>query len=107
MQILIVVAITLAGVVGDYFLKLAGSGSHYIELKWFFAGALIYASTSAGWFFIMKYMKLSTLGVVYAVTIVISLAIMGSLFFKESLSAYEIIGIFLGIISILLLGRFL
>ncbi len=106
MTFLAVIAITVVGLFGDYFLKLSGSGSRYIDWKFFLLGALIYSSTAIGWFFVMKHMKLGALGVVYAITIVAGLAAMGTIFFKESLSWYEVIGIGLGILSIVLLARF-
>ena len=100
------ILLALIGVVADFFIKLAGSGSKYIELKWFVLGALIYALTSFGWFYVMKHIKLSTLGVFYAVSTIIFLVIVGVFYFKEELRFYEGLGIFLGIISLILLWRF-
>lgn len=106
MPILIVIGLSLVGVLGDYFLKVAGNGEKYIDWKWFVVGAIIYSSTAIGWFFVMKYIKLSTLGIVYATTTVLALTIIGILLFKESLNGYEVVGIIAGIISIILLSRF-
>jgi drug/metabolite transporter (DMT)-like permease len=106
MPVLMIVILSLIGVLGDYFLKLGGSGDKYIDWKWFVLGALIYSSTAIGWFFVMKYIKLGSLGIIYATTTVIALTIVGVFFFKETLSIYEIIGIVAGVASILLLARF-
>lgn len=104
---LVIIGLSLIGVLGDYFIKLAGINQNkYIELKWFIVGFLIYSSTAIGWFFVMKHIKLSTLGVIYGVTTVIALTLVGILFFKEHLSIYEIIGIIAGVSSIILLSRF-
>jgi len=95
------------GVLGDYFIKMSGdSKTKYIDLKWFIIGFVLYASTAIGWFFVMKNIKLSTLGVIYGVTTIIALTIVGVLFFKEHLNIYEIIGIIAGVSSIILLSRF-
>jgi len=104
---LIVVGLSLIGVLGDYFIKLSGSNEvKYIDIKWFVIGFIVYASTAIGWFFVMKHIKLSTLGVIYGVTTVVALTAVGVFFFKEHLNTYEIIGIIAGVSSIVLLSRF-
>ena len=77
--------------IGDFFINLAGEGKKFIELKWFVIGFLIYSSTLFGWFFAMKNVKLATAGIFYAVSIVIFLTIIGTLYFKEPINIYEII----------------
>lgn len=106
MQILFVVLISLVGVLGDYILKLAGSGSKYVDVKLFVIGTIVYASTAVGWFFVLKHIKLGSLGLIYATTTIIALSIVGMVFFKESYTPYEITGLLLGLISIILLARF-
>jgi len=104
--ILIIIGLSLVGVLGDYFLKLSGDSEKYINLKWFIIGLMVYSSTAIGWFFIMKHIKLSTLGVIYGVTTVIALTVVGIFFFKENLSIYEILGLIAGVSAIILLSRF-
>ena len=94
------------GVLGDFFIKLAGNGIKYINWPYFIIGLLIYALTAIGWFYVMKHLELNILGIFYSLTTVILLFIIGTLFFKEHVNNYELIGIVLGIISILLLSRF-
>jgi small multidrug resistance pump len=103
---LLVIFLAGVGVLGDYFIKLSGSGSKYIIYHKFFIGMFIYSLSSIGWFFAMKHMKLGVLGVFYSLTTVILLAIVGAIFFRENLSIYDFIGIILGIISIIILARF-
>jgi len=104
---LIVIGLSLIGVLGDYFIKLSGNSNiKYIDLKLFLIGLIVYSSTAVGWFFVMKHIKLGTLGVIYGVTTVIALAIIGVAVFKEHLNIYEIIGIVAGVSSIILLSRF-
>src|SRR3989344_5023061 len=100
MPVLVVIILSLIGVLGDYFLKLAGNGERYINYPLFILGAIVYSSTAIGWFFVMKHIKLGTLGIVYATTTVIALTFTGMIFFKESLNIYEIIGLIAGISSI-------
>lgn len=106
-HILLVIALSLIGVLADYFLKLAGMGEKYIIEKWLALGIGIFALLGFGWFFVMKHIKLSELGVIYATTTAVALAIVGVLFFKETLGTGEIIGLVAGLVSILLLGRFI
>lgn len=104
---LVVIGLSLVGVLGDYFIKLSGdSVVKYIDIKWFLIGLIVYSSTAIGWFFVMKHIKLSTLGVLYGVTTVVALTAVGILFFKERLNLYEIIGVIAGVSSIVLLSRF-
>ncbi len=105
-SLLLIVFLSLIGVIGDFFIKLSGSGTKFIELKWFIIGFVIYALTAFGWFYVMKNIKLATLGVFYAISTVIFLTIVGVFYFKEHLSVYEIVGIITGIISLILLGKF-
>lgn len=105
-HILIVIGLSLIGVLGDYFLKLSGNGEKYINWKWFVVGLLVYSSTAIGWFFVMKHIKLGTLGAVYATTTVLALVIVGFFLFKENMNYYEITGLIMGIIAIVLLAKF-
>ena len=103
--VFVVVLLSLVGVLGDFFLKLAG-GSVNVNLKWFFSGLIIYSSTAIGWFFVMRHIKLGTLGVVYGVSTILALSIIGIFFFKEPIEWYEVLGLILGLSSVMLLARF-
>ncbi len=104
--IFVIVVLSLIGVIGDWFIKLSGSGEKFIDLKWFFLGLIVYASTTIGWFYVMKHIKLATLGVFYGIFTILFLTVLGIVFFKETLSSLEIIGIIAGMTSIVLLGKF-
>lgn len=109
MSSLIVIGIVIVlagfGVLGDYFIKLSGNGPSYIAYSPFFLGMLIYALSAVGWFYAMKHLKLGTLGVFYSLTTVILLMFVGIFYFKEQLTTYEIIGILLAIVSIIILSQ--
>lgn len=104
--ILLIILLAFVGVVGDFFIKIAGDGQKYIDWKFFVIGFIIYAATAIGWFFAFKHVKVADLGVFYAVSTALFLAALGVFYFKEQLNSYEIAGIVLGIASILLLSNF-
>jgi len=106
LAILITVAFSIIGVVGDYFLKLASEQEHSLRSKWFYLGFVLYASTAFGWVFVMKHLKLATIGVVYSVSMVLLLTAVGVVMFKESLNYYEMAGLVMAVISLMLLTRF-
>src|SRR3954447_13511060 len=106
LAVIITIAFSVIGVVGDYFLKLASAKDESLKSPTFYIGFLIYASTAFGWVFVMKHLKLATVGVVYSVSMVLLLTAVGVLAFKESLNNYEIAGLFMAVASLLLLTRF-
>ena len=103
--IAITVSLALAGVLGDYFLKIASAKESPILSRHFLGGFLVYAFTAFGWVIVMPHLKLAQIGVYYSLTIVLSLCVMGSLVFGESLRPTEWLGVGLAIVSLLLLHR--
>jgi small multidrug resistance pump len=106
LAVVITIAFSVMGVLGDYFLKLASAHEHSLKTIWFYIGFVVYASTAFGWVFVMKYLKLATISVVYSVSMVVLLTAIGVVFFRESLNSYEIIGLVMAIASLILLIRF-
>jgi len=106
LAVVVTVAFSVVGVVGDYFLKLASGREHALKSPAFYVGFLVYASTAFGWVFVMKHLKLATVGVVYCVSMVLLLTAVGVVAFKESLNGYEMIGIVMAVGSLVLLVRF-
>lgn len=104
--ILVVVAFSALGVVGDYFLKIASSQDVALKSSAFYVGFAIYASTAFGWVYVMRHLKLATIGVVYSVSMILLLTAIGLFRFKESLSGYEVAGIAMAVASLVLLIRF-
>ena len=105
-SLIVIVFLALVGVLGDYFIKRASQENRFIVSFWFYLGLIVYALVAFGWVFAMKHVKLSTLGVFYALTTVIALTLLGVFYFGEKLNNYEVAGIITAIVSILLLGRF-
>ncbi len=104
--ILIVVLIAVVTVGGDYFIKLASMEQRPLINKWFAAGLSLYFVSTIGWVFIMPHMKLASLGVVYSLSIVLLMALLGILVFGESLNKQEIAGMGFATIAIFLLAKF-
>src|SRR5262245_36305144 len=100
------VAFSLVGVLGDYFLKLASAEKHVFRSPAFYAGFITYASTAFGWLFVMKHLKLATIGVLYSVSMILLLTAIGVVVFGERVSYAEIAGVLLAISSLVLLVRF-
>ncbi len=104
--VLMIVILACIGATGDFFIKLSGNGPKFIETKWFVIGALLYVSTAFGWFWVMKHIELSSLGVMYSLTTSLLLVAIGVFYFHEKLNAYEIAAILCALLSLILLSRF-
>jgi drug/metabolite transporter (DMT)-like permease len=106
LPILVTIGFSAVGVLGDYLLKRASGQSDPLRSAWFYAGFAVYASTAFGWVYVMRHLKLATIGVVYSVSMILLLATIGAIAFRESLSAYEIAGVVMAVASLILLMRF-
>ena len=104
--VLVTIAFSVVGVLGDYFLKLASAHEQPLRTGWFYLGFALYASTAFGWVFVMKHLKLATISVLYSVSMVLLLTAVGVVFFRESLNYPELAGIVLAVGSLVLLMRF-
>jgi drug/metabolite transporter (DMT)-like permease len=106
LAVVVTIAFSVVGVLGDYFLKLASAREQSLKTGWFYLGFAVYSSTAFGWVFVMKHLKLATIGVVYSVSMVLLLTALGVVVFRESLNVYEIVGLVFAVASIILLVRF-
>lgn len=106
LAVLVTIAFSVIGVLGDYFLKLASAREQPLRATAFYLGFILYASTAFGWVFVMRYLKLATISVLYSVSLVLLLTAIGVVLFRESLSYSEVIGIVMAVISLVLLMRF-
>src|SRR5947209_15510491 len=80
----VTVGFSLVGVLGDYLLKLASGRPNPLASGWFYLGFAVYASTAFGWVFVMRHLKLATVGVVYSVSMILLLTCVGVVFFRET-----------------------
>lgn len=103
---LVTAGLSLLAVLGDYFLKRASEIGAPWRSVWFAVGFVIYASTAFGTVFVFRHLKLATSGVIYAVVLILALTLLGSVGFRERLTALELLGIVMAVGSVVLLGRF-
>jgi small multidrug resistance pump len=106
LAVVVTIAFSVVGVLGDYFLKLASRNEDSLKSGWFYIGFALYAATAFGWVFVMKHLKLATISVLYSVSMVVLLTAVGMVFFRESLNYYEIAGLMMAIAALILLVRF-
>jgi drug/metabolite transporter (DMT)-like permease len=106
LPIALTIGFSLVGVLGDYWLKLASGTRQPFRSPWFYLGFAVYGSTALGWLYVMRHLKLATISVVYAVSMICCLTALGVLVFKESLNAVEALGLAMALGSLVLLTRF-
>jgi drug/metabolite transporter (DMT)-like permease len=104
--VVVTLAFSIVGVLGDYFLKRASAAENSFKTGWFYIGFALYALTAFGWLFVMKHLKLATISVLYSISMMVLLTAVGVVFFKESLNYYEIAGLFMAVAALVLLIRF-
>lgn len=104
--LIFILIVSLITIIGDVFMKLAGNSGKYIDVRYFLYGMILYLLTGFGWFFVMKKIELSSIGVIYGVSTAMLLALIGVIFFRENLNFIEIIALLMGTASIFLLMRF-
>lgn len=103
---LIVMALELISVLGDYFIKKASLQRDLTGWKQLLIGGLIYGATAMGWFYVMRTFKLFTIGLIHSILAIALSVALSQLFFDEKITPRELIGIALGIASIILLIRY-
>ena len=102
-SILITILLALAVAVSDYFLKNASASQSPFLNRNFLIGFLITAASTFAWVLVMPHLKLAYIGVIYSLTVVLALSVVGAAFFGEHLKASEWLGVGLAISSMLLL----
>ena len=100
-----VIGLSAVGVLADWFLKLASQAENPLRSPWLAAGAAVYAATALGWVYSLKHLKLASIGGIYCISTVLLLTVLGTVIFREKLSATELAGVGLAIVSLILLGR--
>lgn len=106
LAVIVAAVMSGVGIVGDYFLKRASGQDKPLATGTFLVGLVLYASTAFAWVYVMRHLKLATIGVIYSICMILLLTGMGVWIFDESLNRYEMVGIVLAIASIALLTRF-
>ena len=106
LPLIVTVSFSIVGVVGDYLLKLASEQRTPLRSGWFYLGFVVYASTAFGWVYVMRHLKLATIGAVYSISMILLLTGVGVVAFRQPLNASEVAGLAMAIGSLVLLMRF-
>ena len=93
--------ISLMALIGDVLLKKAAIGHSNNLLV---SGIGCYIINAVLWYVLYKNIKFSTVAIIYSVFTILLSIIIGILYFNEHLGIKEIIGIILGVISLILLS---
>ena len=105
LPLVVTVAFSIVGVAGDYLLKLASEQRAPLRSGWFYLGFAVYASTAFGWVYVMRHLKLATIGAVYSVSMILLLTGVGVAAFRQPLNGFEVAGLAMAIGSLVLLMR--
>ena len=103
--LLAAVVLAAVGVLADYFLKIASERTNSAQSKWFWLGLSVYALTAGGWVYVMRHLSFSQIGIVYSVSSILLLMLVGTLVLKETLHLSEILGAAMAVGALLLLAR--
>lgn len=103
--IFLIFVLSAAGVLADVLLKVSGNGTRVIEWRWFVAASAVYMLTVPGWFLVIKYVSLSSVGALYSVATILLLVGTDMMYFRKSLGPQEIVGIAFALVAVLLLRR--
>lgn len=90
---------------GDFAIKLAADAGHSAISHYVLFGVAIYGASAILWFFAMHHVSLAQAGVAYSMLTLISLAIIGAVWFGETLQTREYLGLGCAVLSMLLMSR--
>ena len=74
------------------------------RFQFFLGGALLYAIPAIGWYFLMRSHSLAAIGVIYSAGTIIAMAVLGVMFFRETIGMRESVGIALALASVVVIG---
>ena len=103
--IFILLAVTGATLLGDFFIKSAGQRPEGLLSREFIIGMILYNLPAFGWFFLMRSHSLAMIGVLYSVSTIILLAALGSFVFKEAFGVGEAAGVTLALLAVVIMSH--
>ena len=101
---IILAAIVVTQIIGDYFIKLASGRADGILTSTFMLGVVFYSATAFGWYFLMKSHSLAAIGVLYSASTILLLTALGYFVFKENIGLKDGLGITLAILSVVVMS---
>jgi hypothetical protein len=103
MEFLAMILVSATCIYGDILIKNATLADPFNYLPVLLA-SLIYASSAIGWLYVFRHMEVKSVGVMYPLMQMLMLTALGVLKYKEVLTTKCIIGLVLGVISVILVG---
>ena len=101
------IAIAAITVFADYLLKLAALGNGFFGWRFLIVGAIIYACTALGWFYLMRETTLSNIAIIYSMSSIILLFGLSVLVFSERFEWRDALGFCFAVAAILLMSRYI
>lgn len=102
-SLFILIAIVVAQIGGDYFVKIASTDADGLFSFVFMVGMLLYGATAVGWYFLMRIHSLAEIGVIYSASTLFLLAALGHIAFNESIGLRQLFGLSLAVVSIVIM----
>ena len=101
----LILGIVVVTVFADYLLKLASERADWVSSVEFGAGAVLYGITAIGWVIAMKHSSLASIAVSYSVLMLVLVAGLGALVFREALSFRDMLGLGLACAALTLMTK--
>ena len=106
MLVLLFTILTLMNAFGDFLIKQATLKPGYSGIHLVIIGGIVWMISAFGWFFVLRRMQLANSNAIFAMLTIIFVLAGSYFYFHEKVTAVDIIGFILAIISIGLLARF-
>jgi small multidrug resistance pump len=100
------IGLALITALGDALIKSASGKLGFSGWKQLVLGAIIYAGTALGWFFVLRKIKLSSGVMIYTLSLILFVVLISVFYFNEDIRPIEYLGIGMAIASLLILSRF-
>ena len=102
---LILLVITGATLLGDYAIKVSGQRPAGLLSFEFATGMVLYCLPAIGWFFLMKTHTLAVIGVLYSISTIMLLVVLGVFVFKEPFGMRDAIGVGLAVLAVVVMNH--
>lgn len=99
-SLLILTAIVITQISGDYFVKIASGRPDSLMSLNLAIGVMLYGATALGWYFLMKVHSLAEIGVIYSASTILILAALGYFAFHEAIGFRQAVGLTLAVASV-------
>lgn len=99
LALLAVVALSALTALADVLVKKAAVDDNVVS-PYLFLAAVIFGVSAYGWFFVLKYINLATLGGVYSLVTILLLVLAGIVIFGERLAVADVLVIVVSIVAL-------